>query len=851
MKQWSHELPFSRVFWAALFLALPLLMLACDGCGTGGPDPGDASTQDGITDKVPVRSLSEPLSPGETRVGQIKEKSALFRGADATGRVGDWKLYNRKVSFVISGVGPSLTPAGRGGHLVDAVVNDKDGKPGIDFLEEFTSIVALLRVFRPESVKVLEPGGPNKPAILRFTGKDIGFPAFDMVFAAKSIGVTIEVDYILRPDSSALEITTRLKGITDDTRAVLGDATFLGDQTTQYFSGYGVDKKSAQGKLVRWAAAIGQGVGYLLTSGSDKTPMRLTIAQVPFLPFIRDADTSEGHLKPYTRFLYVNNGDLQGLLNELQQRYPTPDLVSFQGTVSNLRAPVLAQVQLLNDKGVALFQTRPDPQGRFAFKVPKGKYKVRVLSPGQKTLTTDISEGKNATLSMEKGGTLQISVQGMDADGKNVGFVPVRLQLTGAQSQLLYITTDQQKIPVAAGQWKVLFSRGLSWEFVQKNIEVKEGETLPLTVEIKQAYATKGYVVADMHLHTTKSIDSEITIKRRIKSLVAEGLQFVASTDHDIAVDYTPTIEELQMKSWLQAIAGKEISPIKYHFGAFPFVPTTTMDAYYNTGWAMYNKGRFQRVMTGPEIWAAVKKRNPKALVQLNHPRSNQAFLEYIKYSVKNGVSSLKSKDFNENWDTMEILNGGGRDAFLTKTLPDWFSLLNQGFLKTAVGNSDSHGDSEVVGATATLIQSSLSTPGSFNVDELLSNLKQNKAQVYAGPFLDVTVDGKPAAGARLKTGTATLKIRVLAPGWVPVSYLVIYVNGKETRRVSIPDSTKVVRFELEENIKVSKDSWVVVMAGDDKRDMKPVYPGRRPISMTNPLYLDVDGDGFNAPGLP
>jgi hypothetical protein len=43
--------------------------------------------------------------------------------------------------------------------------------------------------------------------------------------------------------------------------------------------------------------------------------------------------------------------------------------------------------------------------------------------------------------------------------------------------------------------------------------------------------------------------------------------------------------------------------------------------------------------------------------------------------------------------------------------------------------------------------------------------------------------------------------------------------------------------------VRVDRDSWLVVLA--EGEGFTALYPGVRPTSFTNPIYIDVDGNGW------
>ena len=52
----------------------------------------------------PPLDLTEVLGPGQVRAGEVVDGQALFGGTSAEGQVGDVKIYNSRVQFVVQAV---------------------------------------------------------------------------------------------------------------------------------------------------------------------------------------------------------------------------------------------------------------------------------------------------------------------------------------------------------------------------------------------------------------------------------------------------------------------------------------------------------------------------------------------------------------------------------------------------------------------------------------------------------------------------------------------------------------------------------------------------------------------------
>jgi hypothetical protein len=82
----------------------------------------------------------------------------------------------------------------------------------------------------------------------------------------------------------------------------------------------------------------------------------------------------------------------------------------------------------------------------------------------------------------------------------------------------------------------------------------------------------------------------------------------------------------------------------------------------------------------------------------------------------------------------------------------------------------------------------------------------------------------------------------------VSVSTVTLYVDGKEAHRWTVPPGEAPSRFHERFDVNVAHDSWIVVRVDGDK-PLAPVVGDRvrydvRPLALTNPVFLDVDGNG-------
>jgi hypothetical protein len=218
-------------------------------------------------------------------------------------------------------------------------------------------------------------------------------------------------------------------------------------------------------------------------------------------------------------------------------------------------------------------------------------------------------------------------------------------------------------------------------------------------------------------------------------------------------------------------------------------------------------------------------------------------------------------------------MNGSGVGRFLD-VKDDWCSLLDQGIAKTGTAVSDSHRlILENAGFARSFVASSTDDPATIDEDELTDSVLGMKLIGTSGPFIRFAVEDDAMLDVGLgDTAVATgnkvvVKVRVEAAPWIPVEEVRIYRNCEliETRAVqSSKVLGKVLRFNQAIPLSgVDDDSYFHVEAGirldGNGNPVSPgllgtvqtLEPGVEPFGFTNPIFVDRQGDGYTAPGLP
>ncbi len=131
--------------------------------------------------------------------------------------------------------------------------------------------------------------------------------------------------------------------------------------------------------------------------------------------------------------------------------------------------------------------------------------------------------------------------------------------------QLHVIHTDAKGkavVDIKPGTYTATISRGPEYTITQvASVTVTSGAVTDLGVQtIKRVVDTTGYMSADFHIHSARSLDSSAPLEARVRSFAAEGLEVMVSTDHDINTDYSPIIKKLKMQPFIASIVGTEVT---------------------------------------------------------------------------------------------------------------------------------------------------------------------------------------------------------------------------------------------------------------------------------------------------
>lgn len=445
---------------------------------------------------------------------------------------------------------------------------------------------------------------------------------------------------------------------------------------------------------------------------------------------------------------------------------------------------------------------------------------------------------------------------------------------------------------VEPGDMDVVVTRGPEYSLFRTPMVLSPGEIRDVAVVLHHVVDTEGFLSGDFHVHSGPGPDSTVSYERRVTNMLAEGVEVLVATDHAFVSDYGPTIRRMGVESQIATIAGQEITTFATgHFGPFP-LPRTDLP----------NGGAINWVGKDPaQLVEEVHRLSPTAVFQIMHPRAMPApgnisnyftsiDLSFDAGGPRTGPDALDPADvrlpaeaqwLSPRFNAMEVVTFGN-----VQGLSDWFNLLNAGWRLTATGNSDTHTrwvEGSGYARNLVRVDAAHEDIAHFDAERFTAAVRAGKNSVTLGPFIDLVLyaaDGTREArvGERLEVPvgeSVRIDVRVQSPAWLVADRVTLYENGIPIQELRALPSLVTLesggqRNEFRSSVlhTVSGDAhYVASVTGD--QSLYPLLPynweapGRitmdriraddlagtiRPFSVTNPVWVDADGDGRITP---
>ncbi|MBM4344280.1 MAG: PHP domain-containing protein [Deltaproteobacteria bacterium] len=807
-----------------------------------------------------------PVAAGAVRARPLACADDLPQGRMAAARAGDLVLENARARFVVRTGPHGHAMAGLlGGNVVDAVALDSKGvQIGVDALHEWIAGAGFF-LLSPDHVEVTHDGSgadaEGPVAIVRVRGKLAPFPVVAAALPLDPPAATVQHEYLLRPDSTRLEIRTTVVPTSKQAETILvADIGLWSGSLELYRPGKGDGHNDlpppAQLHTVGMAPVDRDPLAVPCAAGFAGGVSSFDAGSI--LAFVQTDTKVPAEGKAFRRFLVVGGDGGPDLAAAMATAGEAAGLSfgKLKGTVAGMRPGV--EVELLGPKAAPLTRCRPAPTGAYQCRVPVTAVAARAIWIGNGNgqgggggQTQDaagtafsVAAGAEATLDLQAPAAAILQVQVKDTGGAGLPFQLIA-QPQGAIAKVggrTFVDADgEASFELPPGTWKAWVHHGPEFAVHEAEVAVVAGQTAKLAATLQRVLHTEGWIAGDFHIHAEHSVDSSVPNRQRLVDAAAAGIEYAVATDHDFVTDYAPFVQEAGLQGRLTVASGVEVSTVALgHHNIWPLAVQPDQPGNGAPAWFGKEPKALQTLLRGGDA---------KRVVQVNHPRGSQSYFEGIDLGPQTDVALLA-------FDAMELLNGK-RMQDTEQVLADWFALLARGLSVTATANSDTHSLSSGAGGVRTWIWvgrdaagKGLDEQGKFTAAQADEALRRGKAVASAGPLLEIELD---AGGAKAGIGEAlitaktdmTVRARLQAPAWMPLGTLEIYRDGAlvhkaEVTSTAVVDGRRLAVVEVPAKPKTS--GWWVAVHRPKGKGTNPAV-AQQPWATTNPVYEGVVPD--------
>jgi len=524
-----------------------------------------------------------------------------------------------------------------------------------------------------------------------------------------------------------------------------------------------------------------------------------------------------------------------------------------------------------NDQGIAHARLTPGKYVAVASAIGHEDVEVEFDWPhpeGQVILPLKNASGLEAVVTDDRGDRIPVKATIYSTDGEHPDF-----GLSGARTfvgNCVYSVHGKFHCPLDPGKYEIYFSRGPEYNAVTKQVEVLANRVSKLSVRLQHVVDTTGWISTDLHSHSSPSGDNTSDQYGRVENLLCEHVEFAPCTEHNRVSSYSPHLEQMKLSHLMATCTGIELTgsptPVN-HQNAFP------LHRHPHT-----QNGGGPRAASNPVVQIerlAMWDDASDKLVQMNHPNLHQIHGDLDD----NGIPDRGFRDMFKWTDVVEvhplemifkdIVNDPPTGRRKRLAIFQWLQLLNQGHRLPGVINTDSHYNHHGSGWRRNWFACSTDDPAKISTEEMVRQAEAGHIVMSTGPFLSVSGTSDSSEGSvmpgddlQAEKGEVALKVRVQCPNWLDVNRVQIFINGRPSDKHNYTRSNSPAlfgssgdpqKFNAVVKLTLSQDAHVIVATIGEgltmERVMGPRYGNRPPIAVSNPIFVDVDGDGFRGNG--
>ena len=695
------------------------------------------------------------------------------------------------------------------------------------------------------------------PSTKKSLGEDLLFIATGRYTGDNGEKLNIETTYTFSPDAGEIAVTSRIQNTGIVEISDLDYSLYFGAYHSYSFSPY--HKEDHPELNFRVYPKKGYSLGRL-----DLNPPK------------EDDEPNPGNLNPgeehtIRHSLFVDQSGEKLLDTIYQNLHQNTELATFQFDNFNgstfeiiVRDPLTSSV---------FYRSFHERMPTLQIPLPKGLYEVRAhFFPAVVEKLFRVGSGGENICVLENTAIGTVKVKITDKKGEYVpgkvsfiGLDPTRtpyfLPENPVENGKRWETAKNSKfppkegleIPLPVGTYLVTASRGPEYSRGQEIVEVLKDERIELTFVVNRVLDTTGFASVDPHMHTIYS-DGRMDVEERIKSVVAEGVDVAMATDHNIVIDYLPILKKLGFEDELTTIIGNEVSVRGLiHYNTYPLTYRGDEDK---------NGAILALADKTSLLFEASWQKDPGALIQVNHPRAGTiGYFNNLQLETETAASAING--FDISFDVLESLNGPYAYSSNSVAIQDWLNLLNRGYYKPLVGSSDSHSiDRDEPGYSRTYVYYKGDKGTDLDTRAVIEAIKKGHSFASNAPIVELSVNENFVPGdiCSAPNGKVNIHLKVQSAPWISLNEVKILINGE--RRLVFPVNAAradAVKFEKDIVLTLDRDATIIAEVMG-KKSLYPVVQAISrdglledavlPYALTNPVFVDVDGNGAFDPPL-
>lgn len=536
---------------------------------------------------------------------------------------------------------------------------------------------------------------------------------------------------------------------------------------------------------------------------------------------------------------------------------------------------------------VSLGVGHTDAAGSFAFRLPEGRYQLRVTAYGHepKSIETDLpmADGPaqvelsppayaEATITDGRGEAIPAKVQFFGlGDTPDPDFGPSSA-VRGVQN-LQYTPDGRFRCKLLPGAYRWVATYGPEHDAASGELQLAPGQTASIEAKLPRTVDTTGYLSSELHSHSSPSGDNTASQAGRVLNLLAEHLEFCPCTEHQRIDVYDGCLADFDAQRRMLTCPGIELtgSPLPLnHQNAFPLKhspheqdgggPQTSANPVEQierlAGW---DDGAEKVVQTNhPDIAQMVGDKDEDG----SPDEGFEAMFGYMDV-IEIHPPELIFQPLRPAEPTESGVGAGGWEG-RGNTMQNWLQLLNLGYRVTGVVNTDAHYNWHGSGWLRNWVRSSTDTPAEASVAELVHEFEHGHVVMSNGPYLQVKANAAeaealPGDDLRADAGKATVRVVVRCPNWIVVNRVQLFLNGRPAEEHNYterthPDwfKTGPEVFDRQIELDLAEDTHVVVACCGEGHSIAGMYGGadlspdwgrNLPVAVANPIFVDTDGD--------